>query len=292
MIHNPLLADMSVEDLNQRYRNTYVLYNNVPTYIREFLDKGHVIINTQKTAEEVVEFGWAKLNVMRPRSRWFVGKDVNYSFYLSYPPKKQFHRGLCAENTQLSIVYRKPMAWGVYGIALGSGFAPLDTKQIAPNTSGVFKDHLFVWKLPNEDLYKIYYRATHIGMINYEVGVISLYNKKFEQEILEGIEAARDLKIEVGAPEPLKGLVLGPMFRDIHAELERMVDDPLAGRNEFNPLGHVGVVLPDGRLNIQNMRAGGRLTDNEFAEKREVVRSVLMTFGRQGLEWLHDMEGV
>ena len=36
MLKNPILKDMSIDDLNQRYRDTYVLYNQVPYYTYGF----------------------------------------------------------------------------------------------------------------------------------------------------------------------------------------------------------------------------------------------------------------
>jgi len=113
MLKNPILKDMSVDDLNQRYRDTYVLYNQVPYYtygFRKSTMRGvRVDINLCSLAGlhngddgGWEGFNWELLDVSRPEVGWY---SLNGELtHVSYLMNKQYSRGVCQANTYLRVM--------------------------------------------------------------------------------------------------------------------------------------------------------------------------------------------
>lgn len=97
-LRNPELGKMSVADLRQRYRCTYVEYKSEPIFLHDFdtLADGTIGI---LYGGETHKFEWRFLNVARPPTQWY--RVDNALFYLSYPFSRQWVRGLTKENCQL-----------------------------------------------------------------------------------------------------------------------------------------------------------------------------------------------
>lgn len=113
MLKNPILKDMSIDDLNQRYRDTYVLYNQVPYYtygFRKSTMRGvRVDINLCSLAElhngdngGWKGFNWELLDVSRPEAGWYSLNGV--LTHVSYLMNKQYSRGVCQANTYLRVM--------------------------------------------------------------------------------------------------------------------------------------------------------------------------------------------
>jgi len=113
MLKNPILKDMSVDDLNQRYRDTYVLYNQVPYYtygFRKSTMRGvRVDINLCSLAGlhngddgGWEGFNWELLDVSRPEVGWYSLNGV--LTHVSYLMNKQYSRGVCQANTYLRVM--------------------------------------------------------------------------------------------------------------------------------------------------------------------------------------------
>ena len=110
MLKNPILKDMSVDDLNQRYRDTYVLYNQVPYYTYGFRKSSvrgvRVDINLCSLAGlhngdngGWKGFNWELLDVSRPEAGWYSLNGV--LTHVSYLMNRQYSRGVCQANTYL-----------------------------------------------------------------------------------------------------------------------------------------------------------------------------------------------
>lgn len=97
MLVNPLLFDMTTQDLAQRYRNTFAKYDNAISFISNISTK-EIYITTRK-GSSVLQFDPRKLDVFRPAPRWVVNE--NDLFYIHYKFNKQFARGFCADNTTI-----------------------------------------------------------------------------------------------------------------------------------------------------------------------------------------------
>lgn len=113
MLKNPILKDMSIDDLNQRYRDTYVLYNQVPYYtygFRKSTMRGvRVDINLCSLAGlhngdngGWKWFNWELLDVSRPEAGWYSLNGV--LTHVSYLMNKQYSRGVCQANTHLRVM--------------------------------------------------------------------------------------------------------------------------------------------------------------------------------------------
>lgn len=136
LLRNPLLRDMNVEDLNQRYADSYCQYKGEPAYIYGFMhgDGGVVIehapINIGKSDVKRVQepFQWDWLNIARPRSGWYVymGAKAATHFHLAYPNKRQFKRGLCQRNIHLTTPINLAPTQGAYFHAALSDSCPIE----------------------------------------------------------------------------------------------------------------------------------------------------------------------
>lgn len=110
MLANPLLAECSVEDLNQRYRETYISYKGQGRYCRGFgvNDGGRKILSLSNAgfvsaydAEEKTEvFEPLALDCERPPCRWYKSKR-GYPVFVRYSIARQWQRGICKRNTLL-----------------------------------------------------------------------------------------------------------------------------------------------------------------------------------------------
>lgn len=111
----PILAEISVQDLNQRYSSSFTYYRNQVIFILRFHPGVLIeyITSAEETRSEVFE--WEALNTNRPPARWydlskykfrgshtFVGdRSRSQLAFLSYPPRRQWHRGFIAPNSVL-----------------------------------------------------------------------------------------------------------------------------------------------------------------------------------------------
>lgn len=101
----PLLKGMSNDDLNQRYANSYVLYNKKVHYISGFIigSKGQpILVGTNHRGRDTnlsLEFDWQLLDTSRPESKWY--EWAGALMHLSYQPRRQYVRGICRNNTVL-----------------------------------------------------------------------------------------------------------------------------------------------------------------------------------------------
>lgn len=101
MINNPILAEMSVEDLQQRYLNTFVRYNNKIIYISSIYNDKYIdVIHTH--GRENIRFDSHLLDISRPRPRWVIYNDRPY--YVYYLFTRQFRRGFSSENTVIQCI--------------------------------------------------------------------------------------------------------------------------------------------------------------------------------------------
>ena len=99
-IQCPALADMSIGDLNQRYRDSFVLYGDQFVYVDYFdhwSDEDIGIRYQPPGLDPIWEpFDWEAVNTARPPSKWY---NINikgklYAMNLAYPTSRQWTRGL------------------------------------------------------------------------------------------------------------------------------------------------------------------------------------------------------
>jgi hypothetical protein len=108
MLTNDLLPEMSVEDINRRYRGSYVRYDNRIVLVDEFITRESFIYTTRKGVFHKA-FDWRLLDISRPIPQWFMFDDK--AFYIYYPPARQWHRGFCANNTVIRDRHGSQQRW-------------------------------------------------------------------------------------------------------------------------------------------------------------------------------------
>jgi hypothetical protein len=202
-MENPVLHKMTDHDLRQRYKSTYVVYGDQVIYVMDFVEGSMYYKLGGKHDTQIVPFNWRMLNTARPRSMWYVpaGKGYKEAFYLSYPPKKQYHRGLCAENVSVFFAGKGIIGFTLFSTMLLQGFAQPKTDRIVIGKEGIFKDNVLV-KGVDEGIFAMFYRRKFLGHIIPKEGKYTLTHERFDQELKEAIEGLEDFKI-THAPPPM-----------------------------------------------------------------------------------------
>lgn len=129
MLLNPELAKMTQEDLNQRYHNSYVRYNNQVLFCHTFDSRKKFTVSRKDELLRGVEFDWRLLDCTRPRPHWF--KVDAGPLYISYWMERQYSRGFNPENCRIwspvdgSLAMPSSLALA----ALTGFFAPIEQKR-------------------------------------------------------------------------------------------------------------------------------------------------------------------
>lgn len=236
---NPMLEKMSADDLNQRYAESYVIYKGIPKYIYSFAGHigkivatiGNISTSDQPEPEQVNEvFKWDQLNVARPRAGWYVRKDGKghaTGIHLSYPPKRQWKRGLCQRNTLI-----KQEGFGVRSngdlfdtILREHGWVghpqKIADEHLEKGESVVLRpDRLLLF---NGGEHQFFFRRTMLARIIPKDKALLFYQKGFEQELSE-VSASKLLgSLKVDYIEP-KVAIKPPRMVKVDG-LWRVVDD-------------------------------------------------------------------
>lgn len=240
---NPQLKGMAVEDLAQRYSESYVLYDNKPVYIYRFhgdrktpmFDIGGIAGSPDTGGGERTEaFDWTKLNVARPNAGWFPvlrQKDI-WPVFVSYPVRKQYKRGLCPRNT----IFRTMEGWKP-----NAGLLLHALLTAPPIVNSRVNDHYFesgqrsvilrpdraIWRL-KDGTYEFYFRAKKVATINFNENALNFHIKNMEQELFEVVDSPKLLGLKVGFEEEnlrTSRFEMPPNMwdavRGVHAEAER-----------------------------------------------------------------------
>lgn len=195
-LRNPLLGHLNLDDLNQRYSDTYCLYFGKPRYVHQFCWHDDVVniemapINLGKGAALAYRepFRWEGLNVARPQAGWYFGDPAKgeYPFHLSYPVKKQYKRGITNRNVIINSPYGKVPFTGMYYQSLLTS-----EDNYTHITDGLFETRRSV--IPRRDralLYRdkqwyFWYRNQQVARIDPEKQAVYFRNFDFLQELME-----------------------------------------------------------------------------------------------------------
>jgi hypothetical protein len=114
MLTNPVIKELSVDDLNQRYDKSYIQYAGEVLYVYDFWkDNGRIIcsaLNGDNHKFKIDNLNWQLLNTERPKAGWYQGTDTlhrPWCVYFRLETKKQFHRGLSEGNHRLFLPHPK-----------------------------------------------------------------------------------------------------------------------------------------------------------------------------------------
>jgi hypothetical protein len=217
---NPELADMTREDLNQRYAHSFVLYKGVPSFIYEFFAPGIFIYKPRNSGEYIQEeFDYKLLNVARPPSQWYCAKGA--FFYLSYILAKQWVRGLKPENIHLFFPNRNQQA--KVGTCLIETLNPIETitkqytKLTDPNATEVLMTPRWFFKTP-----WIYFRAVPVAFVEVEDKFIYVRKESIIQDLREVIDLPHfTIKLETNKQVTYKQNVEFGLERDTAVFLPR-----------------------------------------------------------------------
>lgn len=189
---------MRVEDLAQRYQDTFIDYKGQPSYVREFGmgvggEKTFIKYTQYSPTGAVLNdatyepFEADALNTARPRSGWYVLPEEKVCF-LSYPMKRQWKRGLCERNTNIQQV--KGARLGVCSLFGGILSYPdvVDqkiTKEILEGNKTVILRPDRVLIRHDEGEFSFWVRQKKVAKFILEDAEIRLYEPDFFQELQE-----------------------------------------------------------------------------------------------------------
>lgn len=217
MLKNPILKDMAVEDLNQRYRDTYILYNQVPYYtygFRKSQVRGvRVEINLCEMADiykgdngNWKAFNWELLDVSRPEAGWYSFNGV--LSHVSYLMNKQYSRGVCAANTYIRKMNGDGGTQADYFDLLQQQLGP--RKQFAKKTMATIK---------------VEHQAQGFSLLNRQVSIHARNVRVNMQSVgkltpdLDAFIMTRPMyKIE------LEDRVIDPVFKEVDVKAEKYTD--------------------------------------------------------------------
>lgn len=103
---NPnFLLELNIDDLNQRYGGSFVLYDGKAEQVDRFIwDNEKYLINF--VTDECVEFVPSKLSLIRPEAGWYKVGEI--PFYFSLLATRQYARGLNDSNCQVFTLEHHP----------------------------------------------------------------------------------------------------------------------------------------------------------------------------------------
>jgi len=107
---NPLLAEMSVNDLQRRYSGAFVRYKDRIVLVEDFALMAGSAVKFMYTTEKgrvTEQFNPTLLDIERPKPRWIYQAHRKAAYYLNYTFDRQWHRGITRQNTQITCLNAK-----------------------------------------------------------------------------------------------------------------------------------------------------------------------------------------
>lgn len=200
MLNSPILKDMSVDDLNQRYLGTYILYGQRPFQcngFRKSASRGVRVEIILARADDIIgeealskyqPFDWSKLDTSRPLPGYYV---LNmFPAFVTYHTNRQYQRGLTMNNTSI----RYLNGYGVHGGSfrelllqhasavvrkLPKKLTKTITEDIKQTNYSILSRQLVIWKT------RIFLNLLHIGL--FQNNTFYLERNIFEQEIRDAV---------------------------------------------------------------------------------------------------------
>lgn len=214
MLNNPILKDMGIEDLNQRYRETYIVYKEKPYFCNGFaksIAKGvrvNIILSDLGTLIDgrsgaVTPFNWELLDTSRPAAGYYL-TDGDAIVHLAYNTVRQYSRGLTPNNTSLRKLSGQGCNYSTWFNVLEQHIKGMPrvyqkktTQKILEelkNTRGCLLSNLVA--IYNK---MIFINLQQVGMIDINTGIIYLDKPHYFEEIRDRVF---DPIIEVGVQKP------------------------------------------------------------------------------------------
>jgi hypothetical protein len=247
MLINEQLALMNSEDLCQRYNNSFILYGGEPILVNS-IQEGWIYFQDSDAIAHSSVFNHTLLDTARPRSRWF--SNEKYKFFISYPPKKQYLRGVGPSNTEICWLKGPPKTSDYFFDLLQEQYNPPRVNPLSVGEVGVFKDNLLVYLNEYSKNIEFWFRTHKIGMYS-QKEVFTLYEKKYAQEIYEACQETKRMvhkaeeeeydfnfrpALEKIAPKnPLLKLWNPPHIRDILRDLGIEAPHPQELQDDLMP---------------------------------------------------------
>jgi hypothetical protein len=198
MLINPELGRMTTNDLNRRYQQSFIKYNDQIVYVNGF--QGSFITYTKEPeGASSVKFNWKYLDISRPRPRWLQIDDT--FVYLAYVMDRQFCRGFSDQSLTTFVPHvenkrflkRLPISQRLIEEFYKNKPVPRSqtVDQICATLekfSGVLlSSQLLLHK--SQDSMNLYFREEKIG-------TIGAYSKDYEAELKETIEGLSDENVK------------------------------------------------------------------------------------------------
>lgn len=215
MLVNPELSQMTGDDLNQRYSNTFVQYDGRLVWIDLFDGEGKRFLYQDHSGMKYHEkFEYTKLNIERPGTGWLAYEEENmsYPFYLAYRNDRQWKRGTCDANMYVfSPTYNDPSYFLLYEKAYQNRElfkyqfpTNLVVDRVKRNGFIILQNNLAL--ISHSNKIQVYFRNTLIGDWKDKTG-FTLLSDVFKEELQESIpdlafSLAKPNKINYGEDPP------------------------------------------------------------------------------------------
>lgn len=217
---NQHLESAAIQDINSRYYNSFVLYNNALIWFQTIncvtssQGKTEFILTYNKVSysprpvgePEYCVWEWQKLNVNRPDAGWYVDQS-NGPFYFYYLPKRQYCRGIKLSDHPNAAIYMPGILPNrlTHTLAMWSVFYPqpinqhrilveeLQRKLFHSNKAVILRNSIaFIPNCDNNYTTEIFFRTLKIGTTT-QNGDFHLIANLFKQELKDCIP---DLNLE------------------------------------------------------------------------------------------------
>lgn len=190
MLQCELLKDLSLQDLQQRYTETWIDYNDSMFFVRGVIANGRGtdlhLLNHKKEAS-IVPFDYRLLNTERLPSKWYY-TTTKQAVFLSYKTRRQYSRGLNQNNADLYDPARNTSwttalfhAMREQKTVTHRTYTPAEIAVIQKKELPVILDNFFclLWK------YGLFYRTTHIGVYDHVKNKVALTESDYKQELCD-----------------------------------------------------------------------------------------------------------
>lgn len=191
MLANPMLAELTIDDLSRRYEGSFVKYNDSVVLVKSFTASfgGKVSIGfAGLEGYEEKPFDYRLLDISRPLPRWVIVPDGEEApYFINYTFARQFVRGFNPENTTIRRcrVKRNILPSFACCIILQEFYKePMKKQRITLKealnieTDKLLSSQILLSRNADGDSVDVFFREKYIG-------VVGKVLREFEQEMTE-----------------------------------------------------------------------------------------------------------
>lgn len=217
MLANPILGELTLDDLNQRYRGTLVFYNSELRYCHGFdrVEGKHVVyLGTPISDYQGVFFDWKLLDTSRIPPSWVPYTD-NIPAFFWYTDDRQFSRGYNARSnvimwtplTSINLTGNTALYSCLFNYKQVRHIGEKGREFLCFPRFKIYTPKLLLYlNNSKQNIWTLYYRNKRIGLSDGKC--IYLPSNLMLDDVRETIKDT-NVKVDRSAYEPLKELLSG-----------------------------------------------------------------------------------